>query len=351
MKVNRKRFQEALESVRAGLAKTEIIENSTNFNFEDGFVFAYNDELCIRREVDLCSDRSLAGSVPAKELLALLRKIKDDEIDITENEWMLRVTAERTVAEIVMRDDAIVLSELGLDISGCRFSQLPDTFLSGVERCLSSISNQPGANTLRTCIHMQDDVMESCDNFRVTKVVFPHRVFRSSILLPGKSAAQLIHHSSINKYALTEGWIHFRSEDGNLTFSCRTLDGEYFDTTPFVDVDGVSVELPEELVDSLDIAGVFSDDVIDIGQEAEITIEKGTIIVRGEGASGWVTKKSDCSYCGESTLNFVASVPMLKNILKVHNKAVISGNRMRFDGDDFIHVICLEKRREGDAED
>ena len=77
--LNRADFLDKLESVLPGISTREIIEQSSCFVFKDKTVMTFNDEIS-------CSQKSclpFEGSVQALPLISILRKLQEEELDIS----------------------------------------------------------------------------------------------------------------------------------------------------------------------------------------------------------------------------------------------------------------------------
>ena len=79
MKIDRKKLLQELKTVSGGLSKNEVIEQSDCFAFKGGEVMTFNDEIACR--VKTCLD--IVGVVHGAELLGILNKMKEEEIEIT----------------------------------------------------------------------------------------------------------------------------------------------------------------------------------------------------------------------------------------------------------------------------
>jgi len=88
MAVNRKELLTILGKVAPGLSNTEILEQSSSFIFMDGLVITFNDEISVSHPIPY----DWTGAVVAKELMTLLKKYKDDEIEvnITQEEFLIK---------------------------------------------------------------------------------------------------------------------------------------------------------------------------------------------------------------------------------------------------------------------
>lgn len=78
MKINRTELITALEAMQPGIAKKEVVEQSASFAFQNGRVYAYNDQIAVSHPCP----KGLAGAVRAQEFHTLLKRLTDDEIDV-----------------------------------------------------------------------------------------------------------------------------------------------------------------------------------------------------------------------------------------------------------------------------
>jgi hypothetical protein len=109
MRINREEFLKELESVLPGLATREIIEQSSCFVFQENQVITFNDEVA-------CSHATLLdieGAVVAMPLISILRKLAEEEIEITtsENKEKLLIKGKHKKVEIRMEAEILLQTE------------------------------------------------------------------------------------------------------------------------------------------------------------------------------------------------------------------------------------------------
>lgn len=329
MKIKRSILSDALKAVQPGLATKEMINQSASFVFTEGRVFTYNDEVAV--SMPLAVD--FEGAVSAKEFQALINKFKTEEISIELNKGELLVTGGKSKAGLRLETNiTLPLEELGMPEE---WIELPEKFCKAVQFCLFSASKDANKAVLMN-IHVFDQFVESCDNYRVTQYDMgkdAEGVFDEELLIPASAAKDIIVNKPV-EYAITDGWLHFRNED-DITFSCRYFEAEYPDFSVFLECVGTNIEFPATLPDILDRADVLSD-----GERVTIILEGNDLIVTTENDAGWFEEGIDTKYKGKP-VEFDIQPDFMKSIMKFNGTAVIGERALRFDSENFVHVVKL----------
>lgn len=333
MKIKRLELLNILTDLRPGLASKEIIEQSTSFIFSDGQVVTYNDEVAIQHPVDL----DIAGAVQGKELFALLNKLKEDEIDIESTESELIIHGKKSKAGIKLEVKTTFDETIKTIGTPDKWSKLPKGLLGAISFCLFSVGRDM-TKPLLTCVYVEKDEVMSSDGTRITLYQIPETL-KTPFCIPGTPARQLKNYELV-EYSTTDGWIHFRTEQ-NVIFSCRTFVGEYpaeklrnfIQTTK-----GGSFSLPSDLSDTLERAGVFSDNTMNSDDSVLVTISDGELVVRGEGSAGWFEESARIRYQGDD-IEFEVHPDALQSILKHTNEISVDKNILKFQCGDFSHLI------------
>ena len=334
MKINRQQLLNVLKLVQPALAAKEIIEQSTSFLFLQGSILTYNDEIAISHPFDL----GLEGAVKAEELVKLLSKLKDEELEleVTENELLIR--GKRSKAGIRLE------AEISLPVADIKTPEkwvpLPKDFSEAVSFCLFSASREMSKPVL-TCLHAKGDVVESCDNFRLTRYKLESHI-QGKILLPATAAKVLCKYAPV-EYGLLDGWAHCRNAD-QVSFSARVFEGDYPNLDPFLSLkDGEEITFPGDLGEMLERAGVFS--IADFAQDeqVQITLEKRHMTIRGEGSVGWFEEKCPIRRSRHELLQFSTHPEFLQQMLKHVSRTTVGGaeGRLLIEGDKWSHMIVL----------
>jgi DNA polymerase III sliding clamp (beta) subunit (PCNA family) len=340
MKTNRQELLSILNKVRPGLAAKEIVEQATSFLFLDGQISAYNDDVLVSHP----GGDGLRGSVQSSQLISLLSKLSDDEIDIetTETEMVIKGgTSEAGLAlqaEISERIKA-AMSDLVIEHE---WKTLPDGFAEILQQACFA-AGQDMTKPMLTCVHVTSQYAEACDNYRMARIAFPKRSRIKDLLLPARNIQNLSQYTP-TQYAQGIGWMHFKNADG-VQFSCRTMEGQYPDLSKLLSVKGAEIQFPEDTLGALERSGVFLDDIA-IGNEAcTVILSNDTLDVSAKGIVGWIKEKLPMTYQGDK-IEFQVLPKALQSILKKHPLAVVGPRSILFKGDGFSYccsIVASEK--------
>lgn len=319
------------------LARKENVEQSTSIAFLPDGVATYNDEISAFHPFDA----GIEGAVQGKELFALLNKIKDEEIELLiEGNQLIAYYGKKSQAGIKLEAEVhLPLNEMGMPEN---WEPLPTEACKAMEFCMFSTSSEKNKPLLQ-CIHMVDDIAEATDNFRIMRYFLPEKEFFPFALLLHAAYVRVLLDYNPVEAALTDGWAHFRNADGTI-FSCRVMNAaDYPNLDRFLEAadGGEKILLPKDLGASLDRAGVFSGNKEcgrDTNERIQVTLDKGELVVRGEGAGGWIEEVSDVEYKG-AALAFDVNPAFLKDMLSKTDKVQIAKNLLKFSADEFVHVI------------
>ena len=328
MQIQRIALLNALESVKPGLASKEVIEQSTCFVFLNNQVATYNDTVAVSIPFEI----DIEGAVRSTELLSLLNKVKDKEVDVYEKDNEFRVDGEKFRSAVTMENEIV----LPLDFlkTKIKFKPLPEGFETAIKSCAFSAAKETEYPNLSN-IHIKDNTVESCDNFRATRCKI-HKM-KEEILFPASAVRGLLNYH-FDHYGLSDGWIHLTKENGAI-FSCRTYKDTYPDLDAFFEVKGRPIRLPKELEEILDRGDIFSSD--EVRESVMITINPDKIIVRGENQYGWFEESADVKRRGKETLIFSTNPKLLKDILKHSSRVIVSERSMKFKARNFDHIVAL----------
>jgi len=329
-------LKKTLELVKPGLANKEILEQATSIIFKDGHAWTFNDEVAVMAPLEI----GITGAVPAEPLYQFLAKLSPDvEVEIAEGENELKLKAGRNRAGIRMDPDI----KLPLDeelVEPEEWNDIPEGFLPALQNVLFSASRS-GHLPILTCVHIADEFMETCDEFRMT------RQGGFTLKMEGDIKIVAKHLEQLKDYKPTEDginghWLHFRNE-GGVVYAVRMVEGEYPDLSGFIINDGVEISFPKELNEALDWAAVMADDKIKYEQEVSVLLTKGNMTVRGEGPDGWAEQTLRLKYTGDN-LTFKSHPLFLKEMAKLAKKVTVGDTALKVEGENgFVHVVALEE--------
>lgn len=332
MKTNRKALHDILQAVRPGVASKEVVENATSFIFSEGRVLTYNDEICVSHPVDF----DLTGAVQAKEFLALLGKLGDEDIDLEVTKAELVVRGVKTRAGIRLEANTNIEEINAMLGNPTDWNVLPETLRPSVDFCAFSVGRDQNRPML-TGIYIGGQHTMSSDNERITMCDLGENVDIKPFVLPAVAARELKAFLPV-EYAFSTGWVHFRTKD-DVMFSSRILEGKY----PVEQIlkymketVGEKVQLPTTLISALERTGIFTSK-----DSVRVTLSDGFLVTRGEGDSGWCEETSRIRYHGPK-LRFEVSPDFLKSVLEHTQEAIIGTNMLKFSGLGFEHIMCVK---------
>ncbi len=332
--MNKSELLNALEKVRPGLANKETIEQSTSFAFKNGKVITYNDEISISHPV---KGLEIEGAVEAEKLYNLLSKLSKEEIDLWIENSEVKIKSGKTKAGITLQEEIKMPAPEVPDIC----YSLPDDFIQAVQFALFSCSKD-FSKPVFTCVHINSDerVVESSDNYRLTRYTMNKDWPCDSIMIPHTSAKELTK-CDVTQVALSEGWAHFATEAGTI-FSLRVFNGKFPDISKFFDVDGTIVKMPKRISEMLDRAGIFSKRKFFLDEYIEIELKENKMKISANSNNGWITDTANVAY-KDDPIKFSTNPRFLADMCKETRQAVIGEASMKFSTDDWEHVIALTK--------
>lgn len=335
MKVDRAELLQTLTVAGVGLTKREILDQSNAFVFTKDELITFNGEVLTRIANPL---EGVEGAVPADDLLKLLAKFPDDEVELVPHKEELRLKGNRRqagiarMAEIHLPFDDVPKPKGWLDVS----ESLMGNLLQAARVC-GRDETQP----MTTVVHLTADKIEACDNFRLFRLTAETGVDKD-VLIPA-SSINSVGIVSPTKVAVTGGWIHLRTK-GKHILSIRCVTGDYPDLTKLLKLKNPKrVQLPGNLPDILSRAEVMYETTYDAMVSVAITSGEMTLTARKE--TGWYKEAKKIKYKGEP-INFEVNPKFLNEILDQTRKVTIGGDRLRIETGDSVFVVSLEVKSE-----
>lgn len=333
MELNREEMIDILSRVLPGLAKKIAAQQSTSFVFRQGRIITYNDEIC----VSVKADWGFEGAVQADPLYKLLNRLKGDTVLTEVKEGQLRITCGRSRSGIKMDAEIVLpLEEITMPTEDTVTVEIPKGFAEAVQMCLFT-AGRNRTKPIMTCINIDNDIIQSCDNHRITKITVPGMKI-AAINIPADYMRALLAYNPTT-LLVTEAWAHFLNEKGT-AFSCRLVEGEYPDLMSVItEVEGPELRMPKGMEEILGRAGVFTEKEVNIDGHVKIKTSGGKMTVKGEGPAGWfeetvrVRLKKDCE--------FIINPEFLEKILSINAVAVVGDSALLFRAENFIHAIAL----------
>jgi len=339
--INREELLHQLESVQPGLSPREVIEQSSCFVFHEGRIMTYNEEICCSQKTSL----ELTGAVKAAPLLALLQKLKEEEIELIQEEGEIIIKGKSRKAGI-RREKEVLLPVKDVERPSDwkdLHEDWPDA-IKLVHTCACRQANDQQGFAL-TCVNLTADFIEACDNFQVTRFKF-----KTGITQPALIKAESLKHLpplGMTKFCETKTWVHFKNPAG-LVFSCRKYIENFPDMTALLGVKGHPITIPPGLGEAAEKAAIFSAESSD-DNKVLVQLRPEKLRIRGMGASGWFQEVKAIVYEGPE-LEFLIAPDLLVEITSRKKEALISDGRLKVNGGKWEYCTALSAVAEGDKE-
>lgn len=334
MNIKRTELLKALETVRPGLARNALIPQAMTFAFIDGAVVTYNDEISIC--TPLADGIALEGAINADELYKLVKKLKEDEVTITQSKKGITIAAGRTTVGMhVQREVNLPLDEIDTSEEWYELNKDFITLADFTRKACATDSTRPLLTTVNFTVN---GCIEASDALRLIRAETGMLLPVEQFLIPDTSVAEMVKITP-TEIARGRGWVHWRNPSGTI-LSCRVFADEYMDVSPYLEVEGVEITLPKTLRDTLDVAGVFAHrDRVD-DEEVTITIANNRIKVYASGESGWIEEEANIRY-NEEQIQFRIVPYILYDILKETQTCIVSEKRLKFSGAGWVYITAL----------
>ena len=334
MKINKKNLLKALEIVKPGLANKEMIEQTTSFCFIKGNVVTYNDEISISCPL---KEITFEGAVNSNELYSYVSRVKADELEmeIKDNEILLK--AGRSKAGLTLHSDiTLPIEEIG---KIKKWKKLPEDFLEALQFTMGACSRDMSKPKL-TCVHINKDILESADNYRLANYVLKDKVSAKPFLLPATSCAKVVKMKP-TEISEGKGWVHFKTKEKAI-LSCRLFEEKYADTSSLLKVKGTRILFPKTIIGILDRAEIFAKRDFQLDEQVVIYLHEKKLIVKSESDSGWFEEKARVKYTGDP-IKFIISPYLLKDILNKTTKGILGDNRLMFKEENWKYITMLKE--------
>lgn len=334
MKVKTKELLTILDKLKPGLASKEMVEQATYFVFEGEYVRTYNDSILIAHMFQT----GFQAAVQAAEFLSLLKRIQDEEFELSLIDGKIIMTGGKWEGEMVV-DEKINTMPVLAGLTDDLWQNLPEDFVDAIRTCSFSVSKLLTFPAL-SCILVTGQYAYSSDGgLRATRYRMKSEVIEPMVLY-GPAAEELIKHNPAQA-AKTEGWIVFAGEE-ELIFGIRARADENEWPEKLIDIydiKGVTILLPDGLDKVIGRCQAILSMALDRDRLVELFVKDGILICRSQGALGRFTEK--VGKVSDNFPQFLVNPDFLMQIFS-RIKSVIIGDHLLFKGDNFDHAISLK---------
>lgn len=335
MLINRANLKEALEMVRPGLARKEIMTQTTSFAFIDGHVVTYNNEISLRHPL---TGINFQGAIVAEQLYKFLDKLNKEEIDVERVKNEIVIKCGRAKAGLAIQEEILLpLKEFEEEK---KWYELTEDFIKGL-RFVVRVCSKESSRPLLNCVHINENgFVEASDGFRIARFTIPLYNFPYTFLLPAQTIMEIITLSP-QEIAWGQGWVHFRANQQTI-LSCRLFDGVYPNTNAYLIADGARVVFPQTIMDVLERAVVFAKRDSFLLESVTVTLSNNRLKMTSEAEehTGWFEEEINMKYDDEEVV-FSITPHLLKDILMATKECIISKGKLKFNEETWEYITLL----------
>ena len=329
-----------LNSIRPGLARKGIVEQSTHFMFLGKDVATFSDQIAIIHPFETAFPFSVKGD----EFYKLISGITEEDLTFSLTEGKISIKSKSTKAgmsTIVDDKDRVDKLVVNLKKEMKDWQDIPKDMISGLYLAMFSAAKDLSQGTL-SCIYVTGKDILSSDSLRASWYEMESEV--DDFLIPAKDVAELVKFTDIVSFCQSSNWIHFKTQ-GGATFSARKIPGVFKDLRKRFEIEGDTIELPPTLKEVTDSIIFLSEGDIEVNKIISVGIEKDSITLKAEKETGWVEKIVDFKYKGKP-LQFLINPIFLSQILSKATEITLNNSIALFATESFYHIICLPREEE-----
>jgi len=326
MEVNRNQLVGIIKNLSPGLANKEIIEQSTHIIFYRNHICSYNDEIFVAFPFNC----DFKGTVEADLLLKIISKFEEEQIKMEINpgkEGFVDIYGDVNHATLTLIIDSPIFEHLDNILNLCyaekNWSKLPTDFQVGAEMCAFSASRDRTLGAM-CCLRVMGEDILSTDKYRIGWYVMESGM--GTFLIEADHAMQISRYKLLTLYALSGGWIHFKSNDG-MFMSCRIVEPpeNQIDLKSFfgTNQDSIRMKLPSDLIKRAELAGVLSEGKTATERQVDLKFEGDLVTCSSVSEKGAIHSQSKLEKPVPFPINLQISPDLLIEILKFVSSTVI----------------------------
>lgn len=335
MNVSRVDLIQALESVSPGLS-IKGVEQSDCYVFSKGKIFTYNGEIACQ----IKSPIKLTGALKFHSVSKLLPKIKDDELEIIQDQGKLIIKGNRKRLEVAFESE--VKLPYAVVEQASDWIRLNDNFLEALN-IVQQCAGDDEEKFLASCIHIHPKFMEATDNVQMIR--YKINTNFSKPVLVKKSSLKHILSLDVQEFCETTNWIHFRNPE-HLSYSCLKTNEEYLNLSPIIKTEvEKKIAIPRMLSEIVERAQISSDEKGKEDSVVSVKLKEGKIIIEGVGNTGRYVEWKKIKYSGDE-INFLVTPKVFIELVKKYETVRINDRMMKVKTDDFCYICALSSGKE-----
>lgn len=333
MKLDRLEFLSVLRTAICGAHQAEVLKQSHCFIFQDESITSFNGE--VLAQVKFASNLG-EFAVPAYDLIQLVTKFPDKEIDLSMKSQQLVVAGKKRRAGLTTHNEILLpIKDVSVPKKMSKIKEgTMEALTMAAKICATSHEDYRVSH-----VHLSPDKIQATDKFRFLRINIDTGL--TPTLVPSE-AILAVDGIKVDRVKIEKEWLWLGSKNVRLGICCSNE--EYFKdelVDSVIAIEGAStVQLPKEMSKVVDRALIMAKD--DVTRMSSIILTSRSITVRTQKESGWYEEKQPVKYKGEDMKLFVG-LSLFKDLLSKTHKALISQDKIKMEKDGVEFLVCLGK--------
>ena len=331
MKIHRLDLLTALQKIKPGIAKKDIVEQATHFIFTGSEIVTYNDNISIKYPLKT----DIKCSVPAEDFFKVVQELDCKELNIKLDQDKLCFDTGKAKVKLSIGTE---LNKKLIVKTPEKWKSLPEDFIEAISFCSFSASRDMTKIVL-TYIDISGSVVSSSDNYRVTQFVMKEKI-KDNLLISAEAVRELVKFP-ITKYSVNDSWIFFKTAD-NIIFSCKRISETFPDLSKILDTSaGQKIKFSADVSKAVKVSSIFAEGAFDIDRKIKVTVENGKLTCIGEKQTGRVDFTIDTESVKNKKIDFTINPEFFLKILMESKTAIVGKDKITFMSKNFKHTISL----------
>lgn len=335
---NKKNTLDVLSSIKPGLAVKDVVEGMKNFYFDGSSVITYNDKISILHPFKT----DFQAFIDADILYKLIQKLPSEKFKLLKKNNKIVFNAPGLNVTLSSIEDPEIIQRIKLvkkEGKKIEWKKLPSNFCDSISLCSFAASPSETDSTL-SCVKVDKDICVASDSKRIAYAKLEDTM--DSIYIKATEVKNLVDIEP-TYYGSSKGWLFFKNEK-NCVFAMRKIEGGFPDWKPLFDFKGVSVDLPKELLNGIDLAAILTDKG---SNHLSIYVEnnKCKLVIKTE--TNRLQYTAPISYEGQP-IDFVINPDFLKEMMRFSTSITFSEGVSKLETESFAVLTALYSKEEDD---
>jgi DNA polymerase III sliding clamp (beta) subunit (PCNA family) len=324
-----------LELVKPALATIPLIPIFECFNFTNGTVSAFDDNIAIIGPTEFEETCGIHGAT----LLGLLSNIYTEDVDFELKDDTVIIQAGKSVSKLPIQTEENFIFKAPDE--GWTFKiPLTSSFFEALSMCLETVSKDATQQALHG-ITIEGTKMYSCDSDSLTRVQLKNGVKKRAFLSSKFSNALL---KLWNELEITKGVLNFSDKWVYANLGEWEIYGQVLALKDPIDFEAlikknvgngvVTKAIPDDLSEALSRARVIADPE---SQKTEISITKGVLKLRTETHMGVI--RDDLIFKGHADIDIQINASLVQRALEHADKIAFLGNCTVLEKEDVFQLV------------